>query len=186
MSITPDAEKKDLPPPRESKPLKDVSPPLSGMRLHHLIYSLLLLSSIIGAYYSYRLIQYKTQVGGWWNMAIGRSPSHLQQQQQSARPCSCTHGKSGQRDMVEDRLSRLAQALGMPTDDLAGAIAGAVREYVPPASLSSIAATETGRAVRILLEGAGERGGGKASQGAASVVEGVKTGMGKFVGMDEP
>jgi len=53
---------------------------------------------------------------------------------------------------VEDRINALATALGMPPKDLAKAIAGAVREYVPPASLSSIRARETGGpAVDVLL-----------------------------------
>jgi len=42
----------------------------------------------------------------------------------------------------------VAEALGMPPKELASAIASAVKEYVPPASLSSIslaAAKETGK-----------------------------------------
>ena len=45
---------------------------------------------------------------------------------------------------VEERINELASALGMPSKDLASAIANAVREYVPPASLSSISAHQTG------------------------------------------
>ena len=74
------------------------------------------------------------------------------------------------------------------------AIASVVREYVPPASLSSIAAKETGDAVRKLLGRA--PGGGKewskvsgvasaASHGVGNVVNGIVNGMGIVVGMDE-
>jgi len=46
---------------------------------------------------------------------------------------------------VEDKINALAEALGMPPKELASAIAGAVKEYVPPASLSSVASKETGQ-----------------------------------------
>ena len=55
-------------------------------------------------------------------------------------------------ESVEDRIRGLARALGIPSKELASAIAGAVRQYVPPASLSSIAAKETGEAVERLLK----------------------------------
>ena len=53
--------------------------------------------------------------------------------------------QSGGKDAtVDDRINDLAAALGMPSKDLASAIASAVHEYVPPASLSSVAAHQTG------------------------------------------
>lgn len=53
---------------------------------------------------------------------------------------------TGRADLsVEERINELASALGMPSKDLASAIAIAVREYVPPASLSSVSAHQTGR-----------------------------------------
>lgn len=55
-------------------------------------------------------------------------------------------------ESVEDRINGLARALGIPSKELASAIAGAVRQYVPPASLSSIAAKETGEVVENLLK----------------------------------
>lgn len=45
---------------------------------------------------------------------------------------------------VEQRINDLASALGMPSKDLASAIAVAVHKYVPPATLSSVAAHQTG------------------------------------------
>ena len=54
-------------------------------------------------------------------------------------------------ESVEDRINGLARALGIPSKELASAIAGAVRHYVPSASLSSIVAKETGEIVESLL-----------------------------------
>ena len=53
---------------------------------------------------------------------------------------------------VEDRINGLASALGIPSKELASAVAGAVRQYVPSASLSSIVAKETGEVVESLLK----------------------------------
>jgi len=57
-------------------------------------------------------------------------------------------------ESVEDRINGLARALGIPSKELASAIAGVVRQYNPPASLSSIAAKETGEVVESLLKAA--------------------------------
>jgi len=57
-------------------------------------------------------------------------------------------------ESVEDRINGLARALGIPSKELASAIAGVVRQYSPPASLSSIAAKETGEVVESLLKAA--------------------------------
>lgn len=73
-------------------------------------------------------------MGSWWNTAKGRTP--------------IINGV----ESVEDRINGLARELGIPAKELASAIAGAVRQYVPPASLSSIAAKETGRVVESLLK----------------------------------
>jgi hypothetical protein len=90
---------------------------------------------------------------------------------------------------IESRINDLAAALGMDSGDLASAIAVAVREFVPPASLSSISAqakeTPHGGVVDILL-------GHSASASSASAAEAAETGggvtgfIGKVVGMDEP
>jgi hypothetical protein len=85
----------------------------------------------------------------------------------------------------------------MPSNELASAIAIAVREYVPPATLSSIAAKETGTIVKMLVKGAQDHEAQKVAERTkvkaesengktTGVVEGVVNGMGSFVGMDEP
>ena len=64
----------------------------------------------------------------WWAWGSSRS-----------RPGSAS--ASGESN-VEDRINALAEALGIPSKELASAIAVAVKEYVPPASLSSVLAAE--------------------------------------------
>ena len=39
---------------------------------------------------------------------------------------------------IEERINALAEALGMPPKALASAIAGAVKKYIPPATISSV------------------------------------------------
>jgi len=122
-------------------------------------------------------------------LALGRRPPQLKDQRPNGKSQS-----DGKRDSgtVEDKINELAKALGMPSKDLASAIASAVAQYVPPATLSSVAAHETGPVVEALIKGASEGGdeGQKAKQQAdesdAGVVGGVFSGMGTFVGMDEP
>jgi hypothetical protein len=95
---------------------------------------------------------------------------------------------------VEDRIRDLADALGMPSGDLARAIAVAVREYVPPASLSSVsaAAQKTGGASEIVDELLGDGAHADASSSSSSAAAaatgggGVSGIIGKVVGMDEP
>jgi len=86
---------------------------------------------------------------------------------------------------VEDRINALAEALGMPPKELASAIASAVKQYVPPASLSSMslaAAKETGHSAttNILWAQSEEEGEGGGKDGVVGDV------LGSVVGMDEP
>lgn len=130
---------------------KSVSPPLASTRLPTLIYTLAVLSTLIVLYYSYRL---KAQTSDWW---LAKPKWTWPASRESSRQRSET---------VEDRINALASVLGMPSNQLASAIAVAAREYVPPTSLSSITAKETGTIAEVL-------------------VEGVVNGMESFVGMDE-
>ncbi|KAJ7711304.1 hypothetical protein B0H14DRAFT_2483233 [Mycena olivaceomarginata] len=194
---TANADHKDtaLPPKRQGPLIKPVDKPLASTRLNRLIYLLLLLSTLLSAYYGYRVVQWKTDVGGWWNLALGRRPPQIKfddgERPSSKKSQSRKEKKKASSETVEERINALADALGMPSRDLASAIAGAVRQHVPPASLSSVAAHQTGAAVDELLrektdeekqreeaEKNGEEGGG--------IVDGIASGMGRFVGMDEP
>ncbi|KAJ3572294.1 hypothetical protein NP233_g3173 [Leucocoprinus birnbaumii] len=170
-----------IPKERVDQGLKPVSPPLQSTRLSRLIYILILLTACLGAYYSYRIVQYKDQVGGWWHVALGRRP------QNDYTPPEHSHHSHHHRTSVEDKINDLAKALGMPSKELASAIAVAVRNHVPPASLSSVAAKETGPAVQALLkEPPSEAQSATGAPSATGVVSGVVEGVGSFVGMDEP
>ncbi|KAF5350083.1 hypothetical protein D9756_009145 [Leucocoprinus leucothites] len=158
--------------------LRPVSPPMQTTRLSRLIYILILLTALLGSYYSYRVVQYKQQVGGWWDVALGRRP------QADNIPSDHSHHRQ---TSVEDKINDLAKALGMPSKELASAIAVAVRNYVPPASLSSVAAKETGPAVQALLkEPPSQDQTLSNTPSATNIVGGVFEGVESFVGMDEP
>lgn len=130
----------DLPPPRDRKGIRSVSPPLANTPLHRFNYYIVLFAALLMAFYSWRLLQWKAEVGGWWNLALGKRPPGADALRANAPSASA--GSETGRVSVEDRIGALADALGMPSSDLAAAIADAVREHVPPASLSSIAAHE--------------------------------------------
>ena len=140
----------DLPPERDRKGIRPVSPPLSHVPLSRFNYILGLLATTIAAFYVWRLLQWKAEVGGWWNLALGRRPPGAEALHAQTSGSSSNHnhhpkhnGKgSGKSQSVEDRINALAEALGMPSSDLADAIGDAVRAHVPPASLSSVAAHE--------------------------------------------
>jgi hypothetical protein len=77
----------------------------------------------------------------------------------------------------------------MPSNDLASAIAVAVREYVPPASLSSIsaaAAQETGKTSGLVDELLGEDKGENAKPNDEPQSGGFTGILDKVVGVDEP
>ena len=59
-------------------------------------------------------------MGGWWNIALGKT--------------SIINGD----ESVEDRINGLARALGIPSKELASAVASAVRQYVPPKETSKV------------------------------------------------
>ena len=144
----------DLPPPRDNtKVTRKVDPPLSHVSLHRFFYYLAVFAVILSAFYTWRLVQWKSDVGGWWNLALGRRPTPHNQdhkpvewtQPSRAGPGSAdTSTSSAGGASVDSKIEELAVALGVPPKELASAIASAVHEYVPPASLSSIAAHETG------------------------------------------
>ncbi|KAI0074891.1 hypothetical protein K474DRAFT_1709459 [Panus rudis PR-1116 ss-1] len=187
--------KADLPPPREGKGIRSVSPPLSNTPLHRFNYYIALLAVLLLAIYSYRLLQWKANAGGWWNLALGKRPPIAQTQDAQSSGQSGWKGtgapSGGARaDLtVEQRIEELASALGMPSKDLASAIAGAVREFVPPATLSSVSASQTGEAVSYLVDPSGAAASESESAIGATATKGFKVVASAFeaaVGMDEP
>ncbi|KAF8577509.1 hypothetical protein K439DRAFT_1250523, partial [Ramaria rubella] len=132
-----------LPPTRKGKATAKhkTNLPFSRVRFNTFIYILSGIAFAFIAFNVWRMLQWKTAAGGWWNLALGK------------RPQSIVSGENGpdlrekgtkvvERDSVEDRINALAEALGLPSHDLASAIADAVKNHVPPASLSSISAAE--------------------------------------------
>ncbi|KAF5344485.1 hypothetical protein D9758_014133 [Tetrapyrgos nigripes] len=178
----------DLPPQRQGKAMHPVKPPLSSTPLHRHIYTLVGIATLLTAYYSYRTIQWKTEVGGWWNLATGVRPERLHHHHsEKSSKGRGSKGKGGDAGgTVESKINELALALGLPSNDLAKAIASAVREYVPPASLSSIREKETGSpAVDVLLAGAEQ--GKKVEEDSGEENTEASPGMlDSFVGLDEP
>lgn len=148
------------------------------------------------AYYSYRVVQYKQEVGGWWSLAMGKTPAQVNARAQGLYTNTDSKKSTSNKNenKVEDRINALAEALGMPSNDLASAIAGAVRAHVPPASLSSVAAKETGDAVNVLLGQVKkpEKIVGTMPEthtqadSSSGVVGGIIRGVESFAGMDEP
>ncbi|KAI0808282.1 hypothetical protein C8Q74DRAFT_1213945 [Fomes fomentarius] len=103
------------------------------------------------AFCAWRITQWEAEVGGWcqWNLALGeRQPgdARLNPDPTGANSAKMYRADAGGREegkpTVEDRIAELAAALGMPSSDLAAAIADAVREHVPPVGLSSVAVHE--------------------------------------------
>lgn len=137
--------KEDLPPSRDRKALRPVKPPLSNVSFHRFNYYMALAAALILAFYAWRLMAWKAEVGGWWNLALGKKPPFAQNTPVTGGGAESTPSVSvGGEATVEERINQLAVALGMPSKDLASAIASAVHDYVPPATLSSVAAHQTG------------------------------------------
>ncbi|TRM66603.1 hypothetical protein BD626DRAFT_483216 [Schizophyllum amplum] len=179
--------KKNLPPPRKGPVTRPVDAPLSKTNFSTFIYALFAILMLITAYYSYRTVQIKTEVGGWWNLAMGKRPNYMQTPE-GRDPDKIGHHAGD--ETVESRINALADALGLQSKDLASAIAVAVKEHVPPASLSSVAASQTGDAVEAMITetpvSTAAAGQATAKKGEAGWMEGVAGMADTFVGMDEP
>jgi hypothetical protein len=176
------------------KRMRKVSPPGASIPFNRFIYILLLVTGALIAFYAYRITQWKNEVGGWWGVApFGKRPPAAQGYANVQNDGNDKKRRSNPKseESVEDRINALAEALGMPSKELASAIAGAVKSYVPPASLSSIAEKETGKpAVEELLREKTEEEIAAEQAEAAKESEGmlskVASNMESFVGMDEP
>lgn len=173
-----------MPPDRpRKKALTRVDAPLTNLSLNNLIYILSLGATLLIAFYAWRIVGYKREVGGWWNLALGKkAPPPAATATGWFRSPKDSAGEGSHADTeVEERINALASALGMPPTHLASAIASAVREHVPPASLSSVAASEpTGAATKVLL---GDESEEAQPEGVVGTAAGI---LGSAVGMDEP
>lgn len=129
----------DLPPKRHGKAVRtDVQKPLQSTRLSKLINILVSLSVLLSAFYAYRLMQYKTHIGGWWNLALGRFPaSHGTYGGHGGH--GVDGGSSGGNDgSLEYHISAVADILSLQPVDVASVLSEAVRQNVAPKSISSI------------------------------------------------
>ncbi|KAI0697983.1 hypothetical protein BC835DRAFT_1269501 [Cytidiella melzeri] len=194
--------KADLPPSRDRKALRPVSPPLSNVSMHRFNYYVALAATLLLAVYAWRVTVWKAEAGGWWNLMLGKQPPAFRDGNNgsgiskaatgtSSYASPATSGGHAGADLtVEDRINDLASALGMPSKDLASAIAVAVHEYVPPASISSIAASQTGSAVEFLVDPSGAaEAEASATAVAPAAAKGLRAAAKAFeaaVGMEEP
>ncbi|THH31697.1 hypothetical protein EUX98_g2503 [Antrodiella citrinella] len=186
----------DLPPPRQRQGIRSVSPPLAHVSVRKFNYYIALAAGILFAVYAYRIIQWKSEAGSWWNLALGKRPPVVRNMQNAQANWAASKtgsgngngaGKGGEEkdfgdSEVERRINELAAALGIPSKDLASAIAGAVKENVPPASLSSIAAHQTGEAVQRMVN----PDGAPVAEPQPGAYDAVTAAIGAAVGMDEP
>ncbi|EKM51421.1 uncharacterized protein PHACADRAFT_263536 [Phanerochaete carnosa HHB-10118-sp] len=140
--------KQDLPPARDRKGIRPVSPPLSNTSMKRFNHYMALFVTLILAFYAWRLMVWKAEVGSWWNLMLGKQPPAMRSggvgSGSSVTMADVTPTSSRTDMTVDDRINELASALGVPSKDLASAIAVAVHDYVPPATISSIAAHQTG------------------------------------------
>ncbi|KAI0321408.1 hypothetical protein OF83DRAFT_1099642 [Amylostereum chailletii] len=181
--------KDDLPPsrPKEDRGVRtDVRPPFARVSFSTFLHGLTAMLLAVFCWYAYSAATMAlgfskgssppSSGGILWMLGLGRSGPNAK----SGKPESGheEHGNMG----VERRIEELAKALGMPDSELAVAIAGVVKEHVPPASLSSLAAQakETGgsKIVDVLVRQNQDREG----QGA----KGVAGTFGGMVGDEVP
>ena len=176
----------DLPPPRSrKKALRPVQKPLSNTRLTSVIYILVATSVLLGAFYAYRITVWKTEVGGWWNLMVGKKPPQMRTESDAqARGAGTYQTGSGKGD-VEFHINQLASIFGIQPTDLASAISGAVKDHVAPKTLSSISSSASAKgaektAAQALFDDSPEK------QGDAGGNGGIMETFEAVVGMDEP
>lgn len=181
---------KDLPPKREGKAVKRVSAPLKNVRLSNLVYYLAALGAFFCVFYAYRIMQWKSQAGGWWNLAVGKKPLQLQQAQDGmASGIQPAQVASAKELDLEDHINGIASILGIKPTDLASAVSGVVKEHAAPKTLSSISSSASAAdaqktAVEALF--GGDESINDESGGAAAKVGTVAKAVEALVGYDEP
>lgn len=135
----------DLPPARPHKELlTPVSPPGHRTPLRYFIYTLVTVALFFTVWYTYitavGLKDWKEEVG-WWGMFVER----FGRQHDASYRNQWSQEVTGE---LEGHFSQLASALGISATDLASA----VKPFVPPATLSSLAPHATGEAMKVLFE----------------------------------
>jgi len=173
-----DALNKDLP-KRHGKALQPVSRPLRNTGLNTVIYWLAILTTLVAAFYAYRLTQWKADAGGWWNLALGHKPP-------AARRPHTMQSSGGSCNLdLEGHINGMASILGVQPVELASAVSAVVSQNVAPKTLLSIsssasAASGEHTAVDALLNDEGHEQDGSSPLGSiARMADAV-------IGYDEP
>jgi len=166
----------DLPSRPRKEILRPVAPPGLKTPFNYFIYTLVTVAFLFAGWYTYitfvGLKQWKDEVG-WWGMTVGRSG-----RQDTIHRGTWRRGQEVKGEF-EEHLSELASALGIPATHLASAI----KPYVPPATLSSLAPHATGEAMQVLFE---EDHKSDRENGGGSVMGSAAESIGKVVGFDDP
>ncbi|GJJ14132.1 hypothetical protein Clacol_008389 [Clathrus columnatus] len=181
MPVKADTNSNDFPPSRKGTATAKHKTHLPGSKVpfNRFIYIFSALVVAFTLFNVYRILQWKTLAGGWTSLMLGKlgeNPS-TSNNDQSAQPSSATDHP---RESVDYHIEALAKALGLPSRDLASAIAEAIREHIPPASLSSVSAaeaTQSGDPVNIIV--------GKGADGADSGSS-LKERLGMLSSFDDP
>lgn len=193
----------ELPPKRRGKVVRhDVAKPFENIRLTNLVYILVSLSALLMLFYTYRITQYKAEVGGWWNLLLGKKPPQAMGQYDSTQDLGFGSNKksNNRKDAhelgLEDHISSMASILDMQPTDLASAISAAVSEHIAPKSASSLsssvsasasAAGASAPAVDALFNDANPGAEGKEDEGSPMDTAGrVAQAVEAVIGFDEP
>jgi len=194
-----------LPPTRpRKKALQPVSKPLHNTSFKRVIYYLSGAALLFLGFYAWRLTVWKSQAGGWWNLALGRRPPVADTNGQAGTAPQDhtwkgtggrTTSRNGDKNDVANRVSDLAQALGIQPTVLASALVDVLQTNVPPATMSSISASASAaletkgsgdEKVLVLDALLGNAITADDPSTAEQVVGGVRGAFDTVVGMEEP
>ena len=184
----------DLPPKRRGKAVRhDVSKPLQHVSFSRVIYLLSIFAVLFTAFYAYRIFQWKAEVGGWWNLAMGKRPPHLDVQA-DARSGSVPHAGSGTKQDIalESHIHEVASILGMQPTDLASVLRDAVHQHVAPKTVSSLSSSisasgTSAPAASIIFDSSYfNTGGTPGPDGVSDKVGTVARAVEAIAGFDEP
>ncbi|EJD00591.1 uncharacterized protein FOMMEDRAFT_33010, partial [Fomitiporia mediterranea MF3/22] len=134
----PQTDQSDLPPKRQGKVVRhDVSKPLQHVSLSRVVHLLTIFAVLFTAFYAYRIVQWKSEAGGWWNLALGRRPPERGYYQPGGQSGSAG-SKEGE---LESHVHAIASIIGMQPTDLASALSDAVHQHVAPKTISSLSSS---------------------------------------------
>ncbi|KAI6140105.1 hypothetical protein BKA82DRAFT_1005173 [Pisolithus tinctorius] len=141
----PGAAKKDLAP---------VSPPGSKVPFHRFVHVAVLGATLLLALYTYSMASLLHQDAAWWRLLLSLPAKVGSNIWDSGNRVQVVEGET-----LEGRMNALADVLNVPARD----VASAVKPFVPPASLASMAPqmqeSEMSEVWRVLMENKDERSG---------------------------